>query len=257
MNGTTREVDAQRARWLRYRAGQGLTADAGDDFACGGLGRHTDSLDLRLLFLPADPEDDAVPLDREVLAWLKDTRQSPYGGQYPQWGHRERGTNGALVVYDQYRDDAGWKRYLALHRHGGIEVGVGHLAHEIREVRVFPLRRIVGLAWTMVALHAEVVDRWQLKGPVEITVALRNTSRATLGGFAEGWAEPGSGFADFTRCLDEHVLLRREIDSTLDPEGFTLDLGDRIEQAFGTVDRRHLARVGEHEGRFDPRFQLL
>jgi hypothetical protein len=44
-----------------------------------------------------------------------------------------------LVVYDQYREYAGWTRYLALHRHGGIEVGVSRLAYEVNEVRVFPL----------------------------------------------------------------------------------------------------------------------
>ena len=90
MNGTIREVDAQRARWLRYRTGQALALDAGDEFAGGGLGRHADGLDVRLLFLPADPEGDAVPLDGEVLAWLKEPRQSPYGGTYPQWGQRQK-----------------------------------------------------------------------------------------------------------------------------------------------------------------------
>jgi hypothetical protein len=165
--------------------------------------------------------------------------------------------NGALVVYDQYREDAGWTRYLALHRHGGIEVGVGRLAYEVSEVRVFPLRLIVGLAWTAAALYAEVVDRWQLQGPVEFTVALRNTRQATLGGFAEGWAEPGRGLWDFAKCLDDHLLLRREADGVPDPQSLALDLGDRVEQAFGTVNRRHLAHRGEHEGRFDPRFHTF
>ena len=200
MNGTIHEIDAQRARWLRYRTDQALRLDAGDEFARGGLGRHPDNLDVRLLFLPADPDGDVISLDREVLAWLKGPRQSPYGGSYPQWGPQERGTNGALVVYDQYREDAGWKRYLALHRYGGIEVGVAHLAYGVSEVRAFPLRPIVGLAWTAAALFAEVADRWQLQGPVEITVALRNTRQATLGGFAEGWAEPGRD-RDFAKCL--------------------------------------------------------
>jgi hypothetical protein len=274
MNGTVHEVDAQRARWLRYRTRQTLTLDAGDEFACGGLGRHVDGLDVRLLFLPADPEGDVVPLDGEVLAWLKEPRQSPYGGRYPLWGHRERGMSGALVVYDQYRDEDGWTRYLALHRHGGIEVGVGRLGYEVSEVRVFPLRAIVGLAWTAAALYAEVVERWQVQGPVEITVTLRNTRQATLGGFAEGWAEPERGLWDFAKCLDDHLLLRREadrvvdrlddrvlvrreVDRVVDPQSFALDLGDRVEQAFGTVHRRHLGHEGEYEGRLDPRFEMF
>jgi hypothetical protein len=67
-------------------------------------------------------------------------------------------TSGALVLYDQYRDDAGWVRYLALHRQGGLEVGLGHLTHPIRrmtgDTRVFPLGSIVAVAWTLAALRA-------------------------------------------------------------------------------------------------------
>jgi hypothetical protein len=202
MNGTIHEIDAQRARWMRYREGQKLMRADGDGFACGGLGPHVDGLDVRLLFLSADPDGDAVPLDGEVLGWLKEPRQSPYDGPYPTWGHRERATNGALVLYDQYRENAGWTRYLALHRHGGIEIGVGHFAYDIRETRVFPLRPIVGLAWTAAALQTEVAHRWGVEGPLELTVALRNTSRATLGVFAEGWTEPAQSFGDFPTCLD-------------------------------------------------------
>jgi hypothetical protein len=71
--------------------------------------------------LPTDPLADAVPLDQEALAWLKQERPALYGGRYPSWGSRERATSNALILYDQYRHDAGWTRYLALHRHGGIE----------------------------------------------------------------------------------------------------------------------------------------
>ncbi|HVI69253.1 MAG TPA: hypothetical protein VM581_02235 [Magnetospirillaceae bacterium] len=55
-------------------------------------------------------------------------------------------------------------------------------------------------------------------------------------------------------CLDEHVLLRRELDELTDAEGVALDLGGRIELAFGTTRRRYLGRSGEYQGRFDPRF---
>jgi len=140
-------------------------------------------------------------------------------------------------VYSQYRNDAGWSRCLALHRHGGIEVGIGHLAYTHREVRVFPLRPIVGLAWITAALQAEAAERWALSGPFEITVALRDTSRATLGSFAEGWAEPGYGLAEFSTCLDEHLLLRKEVDGAIDPMSLAIDLGDRVEQAFGSVEQ--------------------
>jgi hypothetical protein len=75
------EVEAQRARWAEHRRHHKLAVDAGEDFARGGLGRYTDQLDLRLLFLPSDPDADVVPLDDETTGWLKQPREAPYGGQ--------------------------------------------------------------------------------------------------------------------------------------------------------------------------------
>ncbi len=71
MKGTIHDIDAQRARWLRYRTSQRLTIEAGEDFALGGLGRYVDGLDLRLAFLPEDPDADGVTLDSDTLDWLK------------------------------------------------------------------------------------------------------------------------------------------------------------------------------------------
>jgi hypothetical protein len=254
VNGTIHDIDAQRARWLRHRTGQRLTLEAGEGFALGGLAGHVDSLDLRLLVLPADAEADAVPLDGETLGWLKESRPTPYGGPAPQWGHRDRATSSALVVYHQYGDDRGWARYLAVHRHGGIELGFGGLTYDVRDRKVFPLRHTVGIAWTAAALQGEAAERWSLDVPRELTIALRDTNGATLGSFAEGWAEPGGGLGEFTTCIEEHVLVRWEIDDKLDPEHLALALGDRLEHAFGTTHRRHLAHRGDYAGRFDPRF---
>jgi hypothetical protein len=76
--GSIHDVDAQRARWVRRRQFHGMVLDAdpddGEQFAQTGLGRYADQLDVRLLFLPGDPESDAVPLDQETLAWLKEPR---------------------------------------------------------------------------------------------------------------------------------------------------------------------------------------
>lgn len=253
LGGNVADVDAQRARWERYRASQRMTKDAGDQFACGGLGDHCDDLGARLLFLPSDPEAARVPLSQEVMGWLKEERPPACGGRSSRWGQMQRAATDALVLYNQYRDDAGWARYLALHRHGGIEVGLGRLAHEIREIRVFPLRTIVWFAWNAAALQVEAIERWQITPPLEIVLGLRNTRRATLGEFAEGWSNPGYGLPECSLCLDDNVLLRYEVSDGFDPETFAIELGDRIEHAFGTTHRRHLANRGEYEGRFDPR----
>jgi hypothetical protein len=119
MSPSFTEVDVQRARWVRYRENQGLVSAVTSEFARGGLARHVEDLDIRVRFLPADPEGVVVPFDNNVLARLVD-RPAPYAGTPVGWGQRERSTSSALVRYDQYREDRGWTRYLALHRHGGF-----------------------------------------------------------------------------------------------------------------------------------------
>ena len=87
-------------------------------------------------------------------------------------------------------------------------------------------------------------------------MALRRTKEAILGSFAEGWPEPGTGlgFWDPTRCIEDDVLLRWELEDEIDPENLARAVGDRMEQTFGSTFGRHLAHRGEYEGRFDPRF---
>jgi hypothetical protein len=255
--GSIHDVDAQRARWVRHRQFQGMMLDAdrddGEHMTQTGLGRYTNQLDARLLFLPGDPESDAVPLDHETLAWLKEPR-GPSTGSYPSWGSQERATSNALVLYDQYREDRGWTRYLALHRHGGIEAGLGRLTYQIDDVRIFHLQSIVGAVWRAAAVQAEVAERWQVRGPFELTVAIPTSGGAALGGFGEGWASPGRGLWEFRRCIEDKLLLRLEGDEAFEPAQCARQVGDRLEQAFGTVMRRHLAHTGEYEGRLDPRF---
>jgi hypothetical protein len=57
--------------------------------------------------------------------------------------------------------------------------------------------------------------------------------------------------------IEDHLLLYHESDGAIDAEKYALTLGDHLEQAFGTTNRRHLARTGEYQGRFDPRFALF
>lgn len=254
MIGPIRDVDAQRARWAAYRQRRRLVDEVGDGFARGGLGGLVEDLDVRVLVLPADPDLDVVSLDGQTLGWLTQQRDSPYGGRASDWGHRTRATSTALVAYDRHIDDDLWDRYLALHRHGGIEVGSGRLTYEVREMRVFNLRAIVGLAWSALAIQAEAIDRWSLGHPFELTVALRGTRGATLGNLAEGWVGPGEGIHDFSMCIEEHIVLRWEFDAQVEVSRVAGELGDRIEQAFGTTQRRHVARRGPYEGQFDPRF---
>lgn len=252
MNGSIVEVESQRARWVRYRQRQQLHPDAGQDFARGGLGRQVDNLDVRLLFLPSDPKADVVPIDPETVEWLKQDREAPFQGRPPRWSS-DRAVADAIVRFDYYHDETDWVRYLALHRHGGIEIGASRHSYEIQDTRILSLRHIVGLAWIAADLQADAVERWKISAPFELTVGITDTQGTALGGFAEGWLEIGQGLHNFSTCLDDHVLLRWELDE-IEAENIAMDAGDRLEQAFGTTHRRHFANRGEHEDRFDPRF---
>lgn len=246
------EIEAQRGRWARYRQRQQLHPDSGQDFARGGLGRQVDNLDLRLLFLPSDPSAEIVANDPETVEWFKHDREVPFQGPPPRWSS-DRTVTDAIVWVHYFHDEADWVRYLALHRHCGIEIGASRHSYEIQGTRILSLRHIVGLAWIAADLQAGAVERWKIPAPFELTVGITNTQGTALGGFGEGWLEIGQGLHNFTTCLDDYVLLRWELDE-IEAENIAMDVGNRLEQAFGTTHRRHLANRGEYENRFDPRF---
>lgn len=259
MKGSIQDIDAQRSRWERYRATQFLVAEAtADTFAQGGLAANTPELDVRVLVLPTDPFADVLAIDDEVQEWWKTDRSPPYGGPVLDWGQNSRAAANAIVRHSHERDGGIWNHYLGLHRHGGVEAGRSRFSWLARNgtTRFFVLRPIVAMTWSLVSLQREVQERWSLSGPFEVTVALRGTRGAGINHFAEGWRDPSQdfGFMEVRSCLDEHVLLRMEIENGFEAQDVAMQIGDRVENAFGTTHRRHIANRGDSEGRFDPRF---
>ena len=55
--------------------------------------------------------------------------------------------------------------------------------------RIFRLVGIVGRLWSALDLYREAVERFEINGPWECSVALLGTSGSMLGNFATGWAE--------------------------------------------------------------------
>lgn len=250
---TTVDRDRQRRRWAGACQLDRLDPEVTEGFASGGLGAHVEALDLRIRFLPADPLATPVRLDGDAEEWLLKPRQPPYGGREPELGRSKRATSSALVRYDQYRDDQGWRRFLALHRDGSLDFGEGSSIAEFRGGRFVRLRPLVGLVWHLAAMQVEAVEHWSIEGPFEVSVALAGVEGAGLGGFAEGWRDVGDMLWDAPTCVESNVHLRFEID-VLDPEALAMDVGERVENTFGSTHRRFLAHGGEFEDRFDPRF---
>ncbi len=250
---TPLDRDRQRRRWGDARRLDRLDTEAIEGFARGGLGALVEALDLRIRFLPADPLAAAVRLDGEAEEWLSESRPSPYGGREPELGQSKRATSSALVRYDRYRDDQGWTRFVALHRDGSLDFGEGSSIGEFRGGRSVRLRPLVGLVWHLAAMQVEAVEHWSIEGPFEVSVALAGVEGAGLGGFAEGWRDVGDMFWDAPTCVEPNVLLRFECE-VLDPEALAVDVGERLENTFGSTHRRFVANRGDFEARFDPRF---
>lgn len=251
---TAIDLDRQRRRWGDARRFDRLDLEDTDGFAKGGLGAHVEALDLRIRFLPADPLATLARLDGEAEEWLSKSRPSPYGGREPELGRSKRATSSALVRYDRYRDDQGWTRFVGLHRDGSLDFGEGSSITEYRDARFVRLRPLVGLIWHLAAMQVEAVEHWSIEGPFEVTVALAGVEGARLGGFAEGWRDVGDMFFwDAPTCVESNVLLRVECD-ILDPEALAMDVGEQIENTFGSTHRRFIANRGDFEARFDPRF---
>jgi hypothetical protein len=244
-----------RGRWRQHRRALRLVDVSDDEFGSGGLAQHAEPLHVRVVSLPADLElDDLVRLDDESKDWLEETRLAPWNEREAiVWGFDTTVTSSALVRAS--KTSAGWSRYVALHRHGGCESGFADLAWVVRDQQVLALRPIVGAVWATLALQVEAAARWGVNGPWQVLLALRSIEGAVLTNFGDGWADPFSGGRTRSRCEEANVLFRWEVPE-LDPEAIALEAGSRVENAFGTTLRRHLAQRGEYEGRLDPRFGL-
>jgi hypothetical protein len=244
-----------RTGWRRHRKGLLMTdPPSGEDFASGGLAAQAAPLDVRVVVLPADVESaDRVALDADTAEWIAQDRPAPYGGRSIQWGHSTCATSSALVRAAWNGDDQEWNRYLGIHRHGGLEAGITGLSWQANGQRGFALRRTVASVWIVAQLQIEAAEKWSIEGPWELSLAMRNTADATLGDFAEGWAQFGDFRHGGSVCREAHVFHRWAIES-IHPPSLALDAGARLENSFGTTHRRHLAYRGEYEGEFDPRF---
>ena len=101
----------------------------------------------------------------------------------------------------------------------------------------FFLTSIVDIATSALALARSAIQEWEVSGPFELTVALADTEGTQLGGFAQGWRQnPWHEARD--SCIEPNLLLRWESDSPFDTGEYSVRVGERIENAFGTTNRR-------------------
>jgi hypothetical protein len=255
--GATPGIDVIRGRWCRWRERERLLDPEREDFGQGGLARLIVDRASRLLVLPADPEAHVVDLDDDLWAWWGSDFDDPATGGQTRWGFDKVPTAGAAVFGNNY-GEAGWMHYIALHRSGALEVGLGRDgSFERNDRRLFFLSTIVGRCWAAFARYNEVISRLDVSPPYEVVLALCATEGALLGNVAEGWAEPGTPWNEADACPEPNILIRRELQAW--PEGadeikaLTFSLGAQVEDAWRVTQRRFLAHRGDYEGQFDPR----
>lgn len=245
-----------RARWRRARAALNLLDCAADGFATAGLGGNVPDLSARLVVLPGDPEAHQIEFDQACWAWLQGEHEGPAEAAKTDWGRTLRPTANAaarcLLISD---DPPAWESYLAMCRHGGLDMGLRGDGATLRgNGRVFWLLRIVGRIWVALHVYSTAIARFTLSGPWECAVALVRTSGGRLGNFGAGWAEYPDPRANPHLCAAPNLLWRREVDDWPDAEGIhglVFSLGGWIEDSWGMQCRRFLAHSGPTAGQFD------
>jgi hypothetical protein len=241
------EHEITRTRWRRARQPLLLLDPEADGFATGGLARRVRESSVRLLILPPDPEDIRVEFDERFWAWWQQDRLDPSSGQAMRWWPFHEPTSSAAASFVTRREGV-WDSYLAIHRHAGLETELGReCTYSSDGRRAFRLRFMVERVWAALGVYGEVVRRYGLSGPWEVSLALRDTSGAVLGNVARGWSEPGTGLVDVRTCAEPGLLLRREVTEWPDENGtraLALSLGAWVEDSWGYSQRRFLPRTG-------------
>jgi hypothetical protein len=260
------QIDDQRNRWIAHREVLGLVDSRLDSFGRGGLAARTPDPGVRLLILPSDPQKDLVGFNSSFWEWWMQERDNPFpGAPRTIWGTESTPTVDAAVTLSRYSDSKweGWEYFLALHRSGALEVVLGPLgarswSKDEQDFRAFWLSEIVGRAWAMFSFYSEVLERYNITGPFEVTAALVNTLHAQLGNVATGWRDLDNWWPTSSPlCPEPNVLIRREVEQWPsgheDVQGLAFSIGERVEDAWGSKDRRFLiAPKREGEGTFDP-----
>lgn len=246
--------DRQRERWSRARRALHLVDIDDAAFATGGIAALVRELSVRLLILPADPEAHRVEFDEDFVTWWMGEFTDPVTGRPMAWGTSYRPSATTAARGDESGTDD-FYRYIAIRRDGGLDVGLSNEGGWRNDkFAEFRLVTIVGRVWSTCHLYLTVMERFCLEGPWEISLALRGTQEAALGGFGEGWLEPRNSFGrSVSICHEPNVLLRRELPHITPDvaQPTALSLGGQIEDAFGSRARRFNAHRGQFAGQFD------
>jgi len=207
-----------------------------------------------MLVLPNDPEAWIVDFDEAFWGWWLADEEGPVGRRSALWQ-----PNPAVSASAAARTDANgestFRHFLAIHRHGGIEVALGRSGrYEIGpdSAPAFRLLPIVLRIYDALAVQRSAIDRYGIDGPWEITIAFLGTEGSFLGCLGAGWQEPEHRGGP--ACREKNILLRRELSvwpASGDTQHLVLSLAAAIDNAWGSRHARCKAREGQFNGNLD------
>lgn len=188
------------------------------------------------------------------MGLVEGSSRKPFEEGVVDWANSIVSTGGAAVKCSVRSRDS-WDSYVALCRHGGLDLGIGReAAAEADGERIFWLVRIVGRVWAALDLYGQAVTRLSVTGPWEVSVALTKTAGGYLGGFGNGWAEYPDPNANPDSCFEPNLFYRRELDAWLTAaqmREIAFSVGAWIEDSWGMQCRRFLGQRGPLKGQFD------
>ena len=254
------ETELVRARWRRHLQAAALDTTERDDFARSGLAKRVQDLAFRLLVLPYDPDVERFGID-DTASHLDAHQGINIGNGNIRFGTGVVPTAYATALVTQHGDDMPWERYVAIHRNGAIELGLGDRfrTHTDPNGVVSKLVRLVtdaSFTWATLEL-ARSVHSDANGQPHLLVVALPDTAGALLCNFGVGYVEPRSHYDQRVRCSNEHLLWHIELDrlpSDLDgTSALALEVASRITNAWGMAQTLYVDRIGDFEGQLSVR----
>lgn len=257
-----RDLELIRARWRRALQRDALDTILRDDFAISRLARRLGTCSTQVTLQPADPEADILHFDEQFWEWIDEHDTVIVDSRRIRFGTQRYPTAYAAAIVNGYSQREPWNSYLAVHRSGAVELGLGrrggwdHRDREDNPVRIFNLISTVTYVWAVLAFAGYLSERAAMPGPWLLTIGARQTRGALLGNVGEGWAEPGQWENEIGGCPDENLLWHIELSPPLDEEAqrkLALSVGDRFEDAWGVKQRRYLAHRGDRAGQLDHR----
>jgi len=217
------------------------------------------------LIVPASRMDDLWKAsDVSIYQWLssQERKYEPLELSFRPGDPRPM-HNGIIMEEPDHRRSHDLSRYLAVHRNGIIEMGLGRNACLLYRDEVgFLLTPIVAHVWALLGFAGDFFKRVACSRPFSLLLVFRETQNALLAGLARGWREPwgSDGYGYRPVCREPAFVIKHEglgpLLNATDTRALAREIAVEIEAAWGhggpdSLPRCFCFREDKTEGEFD------